>query len=196
VPVQDFSSERPFHRQRQLAVFQSFNEINVTRRNWFGVGLSCVCIMLLWGCTGRPTDAVPFPSAPPTQLQPVDSISPVATVVLHTKIADRRTPHKVHKTKPSETRQAEILAAIEPRALIGKEPSAVEKLLGSPADVSQKDVSLIWTYGSPDCAFQVYFYPDIKTSMFHALQYAATTHDGGKVDLTQGCIQRLLIARK
>ena len=89
-----------------------------------------------------------------------------------------------------------MATAIEPSMLIGKEPSAVEKLLGGPADITQKDVSLIWTSGSPDCAFQVFFYPDIKTSMFHALQYAATGRDREKIDLAQGCIQRLLIVRK
>ena len=112
--MQEFSSECPFHRQRQLAVLLFFNEINVTRRNWLGAGLSWLCIMLLWGCTSRPTDAAPPPSAPPAQLQPIDSISPVAPVVFHTKTADKRTPHKTRKTRPSVTRQAEIVAAISP----------------------------------------------------------------------------------
>jgi hypothetical protein len=86
--------------------------------------------------------------------------------------------------------------AVEPSTLIGKEPSAVEKLLGSPAGIAQRDVSLIWTYGATDCVFQVYFYPDIKTSMFHALQFTAETPDGRKVEVTHGCIQHLLLVRK
>jgi hypothetical protein len=197
VPVQDISSECPFHRQRQPVVLPSFAGRNIRRRRWLGIGASCLFMTLFWGCTARPIAAdPPAASAPPARLEPVDSVAPATPAVPHGKTADKRTPHKAHKTRPAETRQAEIIAAIEPRALIGKEPSAVEKLLGSPSDISQKDVSLIWTYGSPDCAFQVYFYPDIKTSMFHALQYAATRHDGGKIDLAQGCIQRLLIVRK
>lgn len=118
--------------------------------------------------------------------------APQATQATASRKVDKRWQHKSH----FRTKQAEILAAIEPSALLGKEPSAVQKLLGSPADISKRDVSLVWTYGSSDCALQVYFYPDIKTSMFHALQYAATRQDGGKIDLSQGCIQRLLIARK
>jgi hypothetical protein len=80
--------------------------------------------------------------------------------------------------------------------LIGKEPSAVEKLLGSPAGIAQRDVSLIWTYGATDCVFQVYFYPDIKTSMFHALQFTAATTDGHRVEVSHDCIQHLLLVRK
>jgi len=196
VPTQDISSECPFHRQRQPVVLPFFTGKIKRRRHWLGIGASCLSITLLWGCAARSTDVNPPASAPPAQLEPIDSVTPATPVFSHGKTADKRTHHKTHKTRPSEIRQAEIVAAIEPHVLIGKEPSAVEKLLGSPGDVSQKDISLIWTYGSPDCAFQVYFYPDIKTSMFHALQYAATGHDGGKIDLDQGCIQRLLIVRK
>jgi hypothetical protein len=133
----------------------------------------------------------PLASSPPRTLQPAYAANETIPTTLHRRPGEKRWLRKPHKIK-----QLENIAAVEPSALIGKEPSAVRKLLGSPADISEKDVSLIWTYGSPQCAFQVYFYPDIKTSMFHALQYAATTHDGGKIDLSQGCVQRLLVMRK
>jgi hypothetical protein len=196
VPIRDINSECPFRRQQRPVVLPFFTGKIIECLRWSYIGTSCLSIMLLWGCAARSTDANPPASGPPAQLEPIDSVTPATPVFPHGKTADKRTPHKTHKTRPSEIRQAESVAAIEPHVLIGKEPSAIEKLLGSPGDVSQKDVSLIWTYGSPDCAFQVYFYPDIKTSMFHALQYAATGHDGGKIDLAQGCIQRLLIVRK
>jgi hypothetical protein len=133
----------------------------------------------------------PLASSPPKPLQPAYAAKQTIPATL-----PRRVDEKHWLRKPHRIKQLENIAAIEPSALIGKEPSAVRKLLGSPADISEKDVSLIWTYGSPQCAFQVYFYPDIKTSMFHALQYAAKTHDGGKIDLSQGCVQRLLVMRK
>jgi len=156
-------------------------------------------LLLLCGCTARPIAADPVPPTPPQDPEPItlaEPAAPAAPIVLHGKSAHKRTPHGVRKAKPPETKPAEMVAAIEPDMLIGKEPSAVEKLLGSPADITQKDVSLIWTYGSPDCAFQVFFYPDIKTTMFHALQYAATGHDRAKIDLARECIQRLLIVRR
>jgi hypothetical protein len=133
----------------------------------------------------------PFASDPPKSLQPAYSKNQAVPAPLHKRSAEKRPLHKARKIK-----QLENIAAIEPSDLIGKEPSGVRKLLGSPADISERDVSLVWTYGSPECAFQVYFYPDIKTSMFHALQYAATKQDGGKLDLSKGCVQRLLVVRK
>jgi hypothetical protein len=150
-----------------------------------------LAVVLLCGCTLQPFDMQASPSNPPKRLQPAYSANQAVADSLHKRSVENRPPQKSRKIK-----QLENMAAIEPSALIGKEPSAVRKLLGSPADVSERDVSLVWTYGSPECAFQVYFYPDIKTSMFHALQYAATNHDGGTLDLSKACVQRLLVVRK
>ena len=164
-------------------------------RYWLGrlfwPGTCLVSLTLLCGCATLPFDMDPSPSDPPRSLRPAYAENQAVPTSLHKRDAEKRSLHKSHKIK-----QLENIAAIEPSALIGKEPSAVRKLLGSPADISEKDVSLVWTYGSPECAFQVYFYPDIKTSMFHALQYTATRHDGGKLDLSKGCVRRLLVMRK
>jgi len=203
VLVQDISGERRLPAQTPPVSPPLSAGRNIRNRNWLGVETSCLSILvLLCGCTVRPTAADPVPPVPPPDPEPITSVAPGASVesatpiIFHGKSSHKRTPHRVHKAKPPETKPAEMVTAIEPSILIGKEPSAVEKLLGGPADITQKDVSLIWTYGSPDCAFQVFFYPDIKTSMFHALQYAATGHDREKIDVAQGCIQRLLIVRK
>ena len=191
--VRDFSSECPFRGRLSPADLLSSAGCDIASRRWFRTATHCLSIALLCGCTPRPTtDMDPPASAPPARLQPVDPAPETTPASIPRKAADKHGQHKSH----NRTKQAEILAAVEPSALLGKEPSAVKKLLGDPADISERDVSLVWTYGSPDCAFQVYFYPDIKTSMFHALQYAATRHDGEKIELGQGCIQRLLVMRK
>lgn len=192
MPVMDFRKKCPYRRQPwpNLVSFLTAGRSRGDLRLWLGT--NCLSLILICGCTPRPQDADPPPaSAPPMTLSAVEPAAPPMPASLHRRPADKKGQHKAHRIKSPE-----VVAAIEPGALIGKEPSAVEKLLGSPSDISKKDVSLVWTYGSPDCAFQVYFYPDIKTSMFHALQYVATKHDGEKIDLGQECIQRLLIARK
>jgi len=107
-----------------------------------------------------------------------------------------RKQHKYRKPAPSaDTQQAKMqekVAAMEPNELIGKGPSGVVRLLGVPTSASQRDVSLIWTYASGDCAFQVYFYPDIKTSLWHALQYASLDKNGEALNPSKLCIERIL----
>jgi hypothetical protein len=104
----------------------------------------------------------------------------------------RRVERKSHRATSAPTLR---LASVDPGDLIGKGPGGVAKLLGVPISASQRDVSLIWTYGSTDCAFQVYFYPDIKTSLWHALQYASVDKNGGALNPSQLCIQRILTER-
>jgi len=87
-------------------------------------------------------------------------------------------------------REPERVASIDPNALIGLAPAAVEKLLGSPSTVSKSDPSLIWTFTGQGCSFQVFFYPDIKTASFHALKYAST---GG--DPTDACVRNILTVK-
>ena len=199
MPVQDFSISCSIRRRQQHAVSSASAECGY-RSSRFRSAIYGLSITLLCGCTPQLEDMEPFASNPPKTLQSAYPANQTLPTPLHRRAAEKRWLRKPRRIKQLENvagiKQLESLAAIEPSALIGKEPSAVRKLLGSPADISEKDVSLVWTYGSPQCAFQVYFYPDIKTLMFHALQYAATTHDGGKIDLSQGCVQRLLVMRK
>ena len=194
MPAHDFNSECPFRRRWRPAVPFASGARGIKCGRRFLTGMNCFLIALFCGCTPPPVDTNAGASGPPARLQPTDPApQDVTPATLHKRGPDKRGQHKTHDNK---ARQPDNLAAIEPSLLLGKEPSAVKKLLGDPADVSKRDVSLVWTYGSRDCAFQVYFYPDIKTSMFHALQYGATRYGGGKIDLSQGCIQRLLIMRK
>lgn len=105
-------------------------------------------------------------------------------------VKPRRQVREIHETK-----EPEKLAAIDPNSLIGLDPSAVEKLLGVPARINKSDVSLVWTYASADCSLQIFFYPDIKTSYFHALKYGVSDGTGGQIEMSQNCIRRILTAR-
>jgi hypothetical protein len=90
-----------------------------------------------------------------------------------------------------ENREPERLASVDPKSLIGLAPAAVERLLGSPSNVSQADPSLVWTYAGQGCSFQVFFYPDLKTATFHALKYSSTP--GEQSD--NACIRNILTVR-
>src|SRR5436190_1489230 len=69
--------------------------------------------------------------------------------------------------EPAKPEKPEKLAELDPNTLIGLDPPTIEKLLGSPTRVSKSDISLVWTFSAPSCSFQIFFYPDLKTSAFH-----------------------------
>lgn len=143
-------------------------------------------------------DPQPPPAVAESAVPPASDTAP-AHPAIKTQARARKEEHRVHKMAKASDKQPasppEKLASIEPQELIGQGPSGVAKLLGVPSSASQRDVSLIWTYSSTDCAFQVYFYPDIKTSLWHALQYTSVDKNGGAVDPSQLCIQRILAER-
>jgi hypothetical protein len=87
------------------------------------------------------------------------------------------------------------VASIDPNRLVGLDPSAVEKVLGAPTNVSRNDPSLVWTYVGSGCSFQIIFYPDIKTTTFHALKFVGSDSTGGRLDNSHACIRNILTAR-
>jgi hypothetical protein len=90
-----------------------------------------------------------------------------------------------------ESKEPEKVASLDPKNLIGLQPAAVEKLLGSPSNVSSSDPSLVWTYAGQGCSFQVFFYPDLKTATFHALKYSSTAND----QIENACIRSILTVK-
>lgn len=96
-----------------------------------------------------------------------------------------------HETPRESPREPERVASIDPKSLIGLAPSAVEKLLGTPTNISKGDPSLVWTYAGQGCSFQIFFYPDLKTASFHALKYGSTSGAGE----SDACIRNILTAR-
>lgn len=87
------------------------------------------------------------------------------------------------------------VASIDPNRLVGLDPPAVEKVLGAPTNVSRSDPSLVWTYVGSGCSFQIIFYPDIKTTTFHALKFLGSDSAGGRLDNSHACIRNILTAR-
>lgn len=123
----------------------------------------------------------------PIATQPV-AASP-ATIAPPPQAAPVRPKRQVREVR--ENKEPERVALVDPKSLIGLAPGAVEKLLGSPSNVSKSDPSLVWTYAGQGCSFQVYFYPDIKTASFHALKYSSSA--GEQADNI--CIRNILMVR-
>lgn len=180
----------PRYRSRRI------NQLRFACLMSLGIGLSA--------CASDADKELAFPDPPAPQPEVAEAaVSPTpayapshasAKVQIHARKEDHRT-RKSGKPPERPANPPERLAAIEPHNLIGQGPSGVAKLLGVPSSASQRDVSLIWTYSSENCAFQVYFYPDIKTSLWHAMQYTSVDKNGGTLDPSQLCIQRILAER-
>jgi len=118
----------------------------------------------------------PEPAAPQAAAAPAPVAAP----------KPKRPPRETHKEKG---------ASIDPNDLIGLDPPAVERLLGAPANIGKGDPSLIYTYAAPGCFFRIIFYPDLKTSSFHALKYGGVDDKGVEMDASQACIRNLLMAK-
>jgi hypothetical protein len=149
--------------------------------------LSFLLATTLGGCAAADKVKSWFDMSP--NPQPV-ATAPIAPAAPPQPARSRRPVRETHDPKVSEK-----VAAIDPDSLIGLTPSAVEKLLGGPVRIGKSDVSLVWTYASPGCTFQVFFYPDIKTSSFHALKYGGLDGNGGEIESSQACIRNILTAR-
>jgi len=138
-------------------------------------------LTLLAGCAHMPwsqqvkTPAERPSTSPAAQTTPVPTARPRRPVK---EVADSR-----------DNKEPERVAAVDPKSLIGLAPTAVERLLGSPNNVSKNAPSLVWTYTGQGCSFQIVFYPDIKTESFHALKYSSSAGD------ESSCIRNILTVK-
>lgn len=124
---------------------------------------------------------------PPVIATPVTPPPPVPTQLPKPKPVT----HEIAKPeKPPEK-----LAEVDPSSLIGLDPPTVEKLLGAPSKISKSEISLVWTFSAPSCSFQIFFYPDVKTSALHALKYGGVDGNGAQMATSEQCIRGILTAK-
>jgi hypothetical protein len=97
--------------------------------------------------------------------------------------------------EPPKPEKPEKLAEVDPTNLIGLDPPTVEKLLGTPTKISKSYISLVWTFSAPSCSFQIFFYPDLKTSALHALKYGGVDGNGTQLAMSEQCIRGILTAK-
>lgn len=135
--------------------------------------------ILLSGCSALPHAHGTPPEKPPAATAPAAPI-PVPAPVRPKRPAAKET---------REAKEPERVAAIDPKTLIGLQPGAVEKILGTPSTVDKNAPSLVWTYSGGGCSFQIVFYPDLKTENYRALKYTAS----GEPD--SACIRNILTVK-
>jgi hypothetical protein len=131
---------------------------------------------------------LPHAHAPPAKAPQEPVAAPADTPV---PVPAPVRPKRQVQKEAREAREPERVAAIDPKTLIGLQPAAVEKMLGTPSAIDKADPSLVWTYSGAGCSFQIVFYPDLKTESYHALKYTATA--GGDADNT--CIRNILTVK-
>lgn len=129
---------------------------------------------------------------PPAIAMPVETPPPPPTQVPKPKPALREA---ARPEKPEKPEKLERLAEVDPNSLIGLDPPTVEKVLGTPSKISKSDISLVWTFSAPNCSFQIFFYPDLKTSAFHALKYGGVDGNGAQLAMSELCIRGILTAK-
>jgi hypothetical protein len=152
---------------------------------WHKAAVVLIVGAMVGGCTGKNWFSS-HDDGPPAAPQAVVAAPPPPPPV-------PARPRRVVR-EARETREPEKVVSIDPNELIGLEPSAVERLLGTPQNVSKGDPSLVWTYSGQGCSFQIFFYPDIKTALFHALKYG-TTGTSNQADNRQNCLRNILTAK-
>jgi hypothetical protein len=129
---------------------------------------------------------------PPAIALPVETPPPTPTQVPRPKPALHEA---ARPEKPDKPEKPERLAEVDPNSLIGLDPPTVEKVLGTPSKISKSDISLVWTFSAPNCSFQIFFYPDLKTSAFHALKYGGIDGNGAQLAMSEVCIRGILTAK-
>ena len=94
---------------------------------------------------------------------------------------------------PALTPQVQPIA---PATLVGFSFDSVLEVLRMPDTVEKNALSVVWTYAEADCTLQLYFYPDIQTTIFHVLKYDLKSAKGEKLSDTGACMQPLMAMRK
>ncbi len=73
------------------------------------------------------------------------------------------------RVAPVPKRKPQIIAMIEPGALVGLSPVEVHEMIGQPVTVTDRAPAKIWNYRSSECSADITFYLDIGSSTFRAL---------------------------
>jgi len=85
---------------------------------------------------------------------------------------------------------------VAPGELVGFSFDSVLEVLRKPDTVEKNALSVVWTYAEADCTLQLYFYPDIQTTVYHLLKYDLKSAKGEKLSDTGACMQPLMAMRK
>ena len=85
---------------------------------------------------------------------------------------------------------------VEPAELVGYNFDSVLAVLRQPDTVERNALSVVWTYAGSDCTLQLFFYPDIQTTVFRLLKYELKGTSGEKLNDGGTCMQPMMATRK
>jgi len=63
---------------------------------------------------------------------------------------------------------------IDPQELLGLTEAGMRTLLGEPAEVRPEPPALIWSYASPACAVDLYFYLELASATYKTVTFEVT----------------------
>lgn len=106
-----------------------------------------------------------------------------------------RPPKQTREVRADEKIHVEKSAAIDPKSLLGLDPSGVQKKLGAPARMENGALTHKWVYATQGCSFSVFFYPNVNSTSFRALKYGSNKENGEATDSSDACVRRILSAR-
>lgn len=78
--------------------------------------------------------------------------------------------------------------------LLGSDFNSILHVLRSPDSVNKDNLSVVWTYAPPGCTLRLFFYPDIKTTVFHLLKYDFRNSSGEALMSGDACMDSMLAA--
>jgi len=146
----------------------------------------------------------PMPTAmaeqPPQMAMPSEMASAMSRMAPRPRAtmppARPRTAPRPPATPASIVPPALTVQPIAPATLVGFSFDSVLEVLRMPDTVEKNALSVVWTYAEADCTLQLYFYPDIQTTIFHVLKYDLKSAKGEKLSDTGACMQPLMAMRK
>lgn len=143
---------------------------------------------LLGGCVG-------MGNKPPVVAPPPLGTSPPHEVSIRPVVPPR--PKKATREVRVEDKEQHVEKndAIDPKTLLGLDPSGVEKRLGTPTRMENGTLSRKWVYATPGCSFSVFFYPNVNSTSFRVLKYGSNKDSGEEIDGTDACVRKILTAR-
>jgi hypothetical protein len=133
---------------------------------------------------------------PPVAEPPPAPVAEVAPQPVVAQAESVEKPKKTVRAKPVSRVARDKVSPIDPDQLIGMEPGAVQKLLGTPVRTRNDQLPREWIYGTGRCSFRVFFYPNLNTASFRVLKYGSSDGNGELIDTSDVCIRHILTARK
>jgi hypothetical protein len=127
----------------------------------------------------------PSTMEPPPAAEPAMTAAPPAPVVTPRRPAPRQA--SVQPPVPQAAPRA-----VEPAALVGSNFESVLAVLRQPDTVERNALSVVWTYAGSACTLQLYFYPDIQTTVFRLLKYELKGPGGERLNDGTACMQPMM----